>query len=459
MAEKKHDISKIPRTTRDVGLETIPKHNSSIHVSTKLSFLGRKLLNALLYQAYEHLSVKESFQVDLKTLGALIGFDSKNTAHLKEAITELTKTTIEWDIIAKNGKPKWKISTLLASAEISDGVCTYEYSGLLRRELYNPDKWTRINLAIQRRFSSSYALILYENCVRFKGVKTTGLWDIEDFRRLLGVDGMQSYSAFKVLNDKIIKPAVKEVNRHSDIIIKPYFTKNGRRIATVRFTIAENKQMPLFKVQEEDAITESAAYKELRARGISKVFSKKAVLDFGEDYIFEQLGIVDRYAASGKKLKSKEGLIRKAISDGYSKPEEMAREERKKALDQKRKDIGRLDYKIGQIEQKIRKVEKDYRVIFTDIVQSVFEVSDREEQTIILQDFKHRFPLSAITAHDFSVRQWRSLMNWPSIREYWTTVRGLPCPTFEDFATEHGLQRLENELSKINLERNELVKS
>ncbi|WP_456389100.1 hypothetical protein [Profundibacter sp.] len=210
-------------------------------------------------------------------------------------------------------------------AEIKDGVCRYEYSSLLRRELYNPDTWTRINLAIQRDFSSAYALILYENCVRFKDIKTTGLWDIDDFRRLLGVDDVPSYQEFKVLNARIIKPAVQEVNRHSDIIIKPYFTKSGRRIASVRFTIQENKQVPLFKVVEEDHITESKAYKELITRGMSKVFSRQAVLDFGEEHIFEHLGIADGYAAKNELQGSKQGLIRKAISDGYSKPEVIVR--------------------------------------------------------------------------------------------------------------------------------------
>lgn len=189
MSEKPNKNSKVPKATHMHGIETVPKHNSTIHISSELSFLSRKLMNALLFQAYDYLPVQETYEVDIKTLGALIGFDSKNTAHLKEAITELTQNTVEWDILSPENKKHWKISTLLASAEIKDGVCRYEYSSLLRRELYNPDTWTRINLAIQRDFSSAYALILYENCVRFKDIKTTGLWDIDDFRRLLGVLG------------------------------------------------------------------------------------------------------------------------------------------------------------------------------------------------------------------------------------------------------------------------------
>lgn len=450
MIEKANKNNVIPRTTKEVGLETIPKHNSSIHVSTKLSLLGRKLMNALLYQAYDYLPVQEAHTIDIKTLGALIGFDSNNTAHLKEAIKELTQTTIEWDIITPKGKkPKWKISTLLASAEIDGGVCTYEYSGMLRRELYNPDKWTRINLAIQREFTSVYALILYENCVRFRSIKTTGQWDIDAFRRLLGVDEMSSYSAFRVLNDKIIKPAVLEVNRHSDIIITPSFTKNGRRVASVRFTVQENKQMPLFKVEDEDQITESKAYKELISRNMSKVFSRQAVLDFGEEYIFEQLGIADNYAAKNDLQGSKQGLIRKAISDGYSKPEKLVREERRKEAEKNKIHADRITRQIDELQNKRRKIEKDYRAMFIETVQSVFDVSSNSEQKEILQDFSEHFPLSSVTARDFQNNRWTSLLNWPSIREYWANVRALPCPSFDEFSIKRGIKEIDKNISDL----------
>jgi hypothetical protein len=450
MIEKDNKNRSIPRPTNEMGLETIPKHNSSIHVSTKLSLLGRKLMNALLYQAYDYLPVQEAHSIDIKTLGALIGFDSNNTAHLKEAITELTQTTIEWDIIALEGKkPKWKISTLLASAEIDGGVCTYEYSGMLRRELYNPDKWTRINLAIQREFTSVYALILYENCVRFRGVKTTGQWDIDAFRRLLGVDEMSSYSAFRVLNDKIIKPAVREVNRHSDIIITPYFTKNGRRVASIRFTVQDNKQMPLFKVEDEDQITESKAYKELINRNMSKVFSRQAVLDFGEEHIFEQLGIADSYATKNEIQGSKQGLIRKAISEGYSKPEKLVREDRRKEAEKNKVHTDRITRQIDELQNKRRKIEKDYRNMFVETVQSVFDVSSIDEQKEILRDFTERFPLSSVTAHDFKNSRWASLLNWASIREYWADIRAIACPSFVEFSTQRGINEIDEKIANL----------
>jgi len=406
-------------------------------------------MNAFLYQAYDQLTLQERHSVDLKTLGALVGFDSNNMAHLKDAITELTQTSIKWDVVGSKKGSSWKISTLLAAAKIEDGVCTYEYSSMLRDELYDPDKWTRINLAIQRKFTSAYALILYENCVRFRTLRTTGQWKIDDFRKLLGVDDMPSYSAFRVLNDKIIKPAVKEVNRHSDIIIKPYFTKNGRKIATIRFTIQDNNQTTLFNVEEADDIMQSPAYKELRDRGMSKVFSRKAVLDFGEDYIFEQLGIADQYASQNSDIESKQGLIRQAISEGYSKPEIMVKAERRQEAEKQKKRQATIQSKIEALEKDKKKIEREYREMFTEMVQSVFEVYPPEDQSEIRSMFTEKYPLSAVTARDFQANGWQSLLNWPNIKEFWMNDQQLPCPTLEQFSSERGLPKILEKLEKL----------
>ena len=77
------------------------------------------------------------------------------------------------------------------------------------------------------------------------------------------------------------------------------------------------------------------------------------------------------------------------------------------------------------------------------------DVSSSDEQKEILQDFGERFPLSSVTAHDFQQNRWASLMNWPSIREYWADVRAIPCPSFDEFAAEHGIKELDAKIAKL----------
>lgn len=85
-----------------------------------------------------------------------------------------------------------------------------------------------INLNIQRKFTGGHALALYENCFRFVAVGSTGWLDLGLFRRLMGVEDSAYYQTFKHLNAKIIKPAVAEVNKVSDILVTPETRKQGR---------------------------------------------------------------------------------------------------------------------------------------------------------------------------------------------------------------------------------------
>ncbi len=78
-----------------------------------------------------------------------------------------------------------------------------------------------------------YASSLYENCVRYRPNKgfpgLTTMWDIDIVRKLLGAT-TDYYKEFKVLNRKILKPAIAEINEHSDILIEMELERAGRKV-------------------------------------------------------------------------------------------------------------------------------------------------------------------------------------------------------------------------------------
>ena len=58
-----------------------------------------------------------------------------------------------------------------------------------------------IKLEIIKRFKTSYAIALYENCFRFKDIKKTGWIDVDIFKKLMGATS-KTYEQFKELNKK-----------------------------------------------------------------------------------------------------------------------------------------------------------------------------------------------------------------------------------------------------------------
>ena len=224
----------------------LKKHVGAVHVKGQLSLLQRKVSNVLLLRAYDDLPNPEVFEheIKLKTLAEIAGFDSNDHALLREALESLAGTTITWNLLVEEGTEEWGVSTFLAQAVVKNGTCRYAYAPDLRRKLYNPEIYARINLSVQERFGSGYALALYENCVRFRRVGSTGWISLDRWRDLLGVEPGQ-YEAFKYLNRDVLKPAVEEVNRYSDIHVEMDRKREARRVVALKFSILENDQLAL----------------------------------------------------------------------------------------------------------------------------------------------------------------------------------------------------------------------
>ena len=225
----------------DAPLE-LKKHVGAIHVKGALTLLQRKAVNALLFNAYHELpddSVKEH-SIRISDLARALGFNSKNFAALKDTLGGLVETKVEWNALDPDGREEWGASTLLAGVTMKEGsgMCRYAYYPPLRHLLYNPAVYARINLDIQTRFTSQYALALYENCLRFVRTGSTGWLPVADWRGLLGV-GEGQYPAYKAFRQHVLSPAVQQVNSVGHIEVEMETRREGRKIADLRFLIRQ----------------------------------------------------------------------------------------------------------------------------------------------------------------------------------------------------------------------------
>lgn len=294
MTRGKADLDDIPRDqlTGPLRRGAVKKHVAAIHVSGKLTLLQRKLSNVLLLNAYDTLTSQPRHQIDARTLCLMIGYNSNDIDTLKAALRGLAETVAEWDMLDAEGQQEWGVSALLSYARLKGGVCEYAYSPALAEKLHDPKVFALINLNIQRRFSSGHALALYENCYRFVRTGSTGWWPIELFRRLMGVADSPYYDEFKHLNAKIIKPAVAEVNKTSNIIVTPELRKMGRAVTDIRFRIAENPQLSILDFDDGAGHRTSDVYARLRALGVSDRLARQWMTEHGEPHVREKLDYV-----------------------------------------------------------------------------------------------------------------------------------------------------------------------
>ncbi|NRP14276.1 MULTISPECIES: replication initiation protein [unclassified Aliiroseovarius] len=305
------------RLTGALRRESVKKNVAAIHVSGKLSLLQRKLSNVLLLNAYDTLTSQASHRIDARTLCAMIGYNSNDFDTLKASLRGLAETVAEWDMLDEAGRQEWGVSALLSYAKLKGGICEYAYSPALAEKLHDPKVFALINLNIQRQFTGGHALALYENCFRFVNTGSTGWWTLEIFRRLMGVDDSDYYKSFKHLNAKIIKPAVAEVNKVSDIIVTPETRKMGRAVTDIRFLIKRNPQLTILDIDDGKGLRNTATYDRLTKLGVSDRLARQWIGQHGDVYVSEKIDLVE--ARDG--VKSPVKYLSAAITEDYQPPE------------------------------------------------------------------------------------------------------------------------------------------
>lgn len=320
----------------------VKKHVATIHTSGELSLLERKMVNVLLLNAYDRLLTRRTHTIPVKHLCAMLGWDeSNNVDRLQEVLRKLSSTSIEFNMM-EDGKEVWRVMSMISYGEIADGVCTYRYDEYLAERLYDPEIYATINIGIQRRFEGSYALTLYENCLRYKAVGSTGWWELEKFRRIMGADAIL-YDDFRRLSERVIKPSIQEVNKVSDIRLEAEFKREARKVSAIRFLIAENTQQKLLKPSIQDdhaAIRESETFKRLIEHGIGERLAILWILQ-DEERARKVVEYVEARALNKQVKGSTAGYIRSlyesdAVVGKSAYAEKQEREEQAKAAEEKR---------------------------------------------------------------------------------------------------------------------------
>ncbi len=393
--------------------ETVKKNVAAIHISGKLSLLQRKLSNVLLLNAYDALTTAQSHTIDARTLATIVGYNSNDFDTLRASLRALAETVAEWDMLDEKGRQEWGVSSLLSFAKLKNGVCEYAYSPALAQKLHDPKIYALINVHIQRNFSSGHGLALYENCYRFVRTRSTGWWSLETFRKLMGVDGSSYYESFKHLNAKIIKPAVAEVNKSSDIIITPEFQKKGRAVTEIRFVIKSNPQMAMFQIDDSDGMRNLATYKALRGQGVSDRLARQWITEHGEDYVKQKLSLMEEQA----QVKSSVGYLSAALRDDYQPQKPAANAEPSpEAIEAAR--LRNLDRAKEEADYAARQAERAGRARQLDLVEELVSRRNPTQRDADRQLFMAGLE-DDLERENFRAHGWRSALNANAIIAFW----------------------------------------
>lgn len=296
----------------------LKKHVAIIHSNSKISLLQRKISNALLYHAYEKLLTEDEHRIHITVLTKLIGYDSHDHKKVKQALMDLLSTVVEWNIVDGDKVDKegvWNASSIIADVSIEGSMCTYSYSGKMRKLLYHPSIYGRLNMSIQAKFQSSYGLALYENCNRYQDIGKTPWFDIDKFRKLMGVEE-DKYKIFRDFKIRVLDKSLEEINKYSSLIVAPVLKKQNRQVVAIQFSIKKiaNQKMELPSSENDNSLEFLLKNK----YGLSQKQMVDAISKYENAYIREKIELIESstgYLAG--KIKNLGKYLICALSEDY----------------------------------------------------------------------------------------------------------------------------------------------
>ncbi len=445
------------QTVTAMGLEKkldkheLKKHAATIHCSNTLSLLQRKVSNALLYHAYKELMVKEEHQISIKKLCQLISYNGHNHAVIREALKGLLATVLEWNIVNDTtGSEDWTASSIIASVSLQGPICYYAYSPRMKQLLYSPSMFGKINLYIQSRFKSSYGLALYENCIRYRGLPNTKWFDIQTFRKMMGVP-QNNYIVFRDFKRRVLDKSVEEVNTYSDLLVEPELVRERRRVIKIRFLLKERvKKIRIGNkvTTEEEGSSEITIVRELLINefGVSPHQTEKILSQYSLKFIREKMTVIEEsknYQLG--QVKNSAAYLLSALKNNFKKSKNSG-----EVIKQKKQEKDRKLYNLKELKRVAEQIDKAYLLYREQTIDKKLNELTPVKKKNFMQRFHQFAALSIKTILKLQRKKYNetTILNSPQIK---ALLRQFAMQTLPDL--QELLQPIEKFLDQFSKEQ------
>jgi len=228
--------------------EIIVKDNALINASYNLDTVEQRLILLAILQAREtKTGIDANTRLRIHASDYMDRFNvSKHAAYkaLKTAVTNLFGRQFSYlTLDEKTGKSKKVISrwvqniAYIDDAAILEVTFTMDVVPLITRL---EQQFTSYQLKQVTQLTGKYAIRLYELLIAWRDVGKTPLFEISDFRSKLGL-GVDDYPRIDTFKRRVLESAVKQINEHTDIIVKVEQHKEGRSIYGFSFFFKQKK--------------------------------------------------------------------------------------------------------------------------------------------------------------------------------------------------------------------------
>ena len=328
----------------------IKQSNRLIEARYNLTKYEQKMVIAICSQLDSNVENFSKIKIKVSDMAAFCQFENKKAYSLvKSTIMRLLTRTLQ----IKDDNGNWYATHWLQSANyiIDESIIEYKIDEELKPELLQlKAAYLSTEAAPLMEFNREYSARMY--FILKKMLKIREFEYKLDFFR----DRFQLGKAYKIffnLKNKVLDPAISEINEKSDIFAEHEYIKQGRSYIAVRFRVKLKENLknleyltPPVSAQTKLSETPEAhfteeqqtIYDKLLKYDVSEPAAKSLVKNYGVDIIEKNIKLVLRQKNTVKNLG---GFIIKAVKDDYAGNTEKAKEEARKRDMQRQEEFQR----------------------------------------------------------------------------------------------------------------------
>ena len=216
----------------------------------EVSRTAKHLLNYLLQYAQLELNKalknKEvhgnKFEVSVSQINGLADFQKHDYERLKR-----TLITLMQPIILRDDPKHFKAIVPVCEVDVNveKGLYVFSISDTVKELLQNNDYFTKLTLAEFNGLQSKHSIVIYEWLKRYETSPQIPQLTVEDLRNITHTVS-KAYDNFTNLKQRVLSPAVAEINEHTPYtvsyeFIKERVSKYRPKVTAIKFTMTKKK--------------------------------------------------------------------------------------------------------------------------------------------------------------------------------------------------------------------------
>lgn len=188
----------------------------------------------------------KTYLLSVKDFAEMVGLKGESTY---SEIKKISKTLVSKVIEIPIGKKDWLVATWASSVRYrsSEGTVEFSFDSKLKPYLLQlKNQFTSYKLSNILNLKSTYSIRLYELMKKWQHLGHWGC-SVDDLRGILGAKNVKSYSVYGNFKNRVLSPALLELNDKTDVQISFNEIKKGRSVERIEFTIrhAPEKEIKL----------------------------------------------------------------------------------------------------------------------------------------------------------------------------------------------------------------------